>query len=153
MSYQPIAALALKSTEILLPAQTIASATTVTLGAISDSTVVTKSGNTLVLPAGRSYFITAGISYSQSTGSNAAFAFYSDTDAAFLDFQTRAYSFYNTTQANAETYDGTMMASVTPSSDMTISLRKSVHSGSTVIIENSANAYFSNSTIRIFYTD
>jgi hypothetical protein len=153
MSYQPIAAMSLKSTQITIPTSTVSSLTTVALGTISDSSVITKSGDTLILPAGRSYFITANLNFSQATGNNAEFSFYDDGTSTKLTFQSACYVYYASTNANADTYDGTMMVVVAPTSDLTISLRKSIHAGASTFIQNSSDAYIVNSGIQIFYTD
>ena len=59
MTFNLIHAMALKSVQIDIPAQTISSATTLDLGSITNSSVITVSGNTISLPSGRDYFLTA----------------------------------------------------------------------------------------------
>jgi len=67
MTFNPIHAMALKSAQIDIPAQTIASATTLTLGSITDSSVITVSSNIINLPSGRDYFLTASLNFAQAT--------------------------------------------------------------------------------------
>jgi len=95
MTFNPIHAMALKSAQIDIPAQTIASATTLTLGSITDSSVITVSSNIINLPSGRDYFLTASLNFAQATGNNVEFAFINASGGTTFANQTKAYAYYD----------------------------------------------------------
>jgi hypothetical protein len=154
MTFNPIHAMALKSVQIDIPAQTIASSTTLTLGSITDSSVVTVSGDIIVLPTGRDYFLTASINASQGSGNNNEFSFINFADGTTFSNQAKAFGFYTTSTTNANTYSGNVaMIAVDLASPLQVQLKKTIHSASTSIYKDNANAYVANSSITIFYTD
>ncbi len=154
MTFNPIHAMALKSVQIDIPAQTIASATTLTLGSITDSSVITVSSNTINLPSGRDYFLTASLNFAQATGNNVEFAFINASGGSTFSNQTKAYAYYNTTPSNDDTYAGNVaMIAVSLASTLQVQLKKTIHTASTSIYKDNANAYIANSSITIFYTD
>jgi len=104
MTFNPIHAMALKSAQIDIPAQTIASATTLTLGSITDSSVITVSSNIINLPSGRDYFLTASLNFAQATGNNVEFAFINASGGTTFANQTKAYAYYNIIPSNNDTY-------------------------------------------------
>ncbi len=145
MTFNPIHAMALKSVQIDIPSQSIASATTLTLGSISDSSVITVASNTISLPTGRDYFI---------TGASVEFSFINASGGATFSNQAKAYAFYSATQTNTDTYPGNLaMIAVNLASTLQIQLKKTIHSATTTIYKDDANAYVANSSITIFYTD
>jgi hypothetical protein len=156
MSYNPIPFLNLKSTQISILSSSINNTTTpVTLGSISDSSVVSITAqNGIVLPSGRSYFLMANLNYSQASGSSVRFVWYNFTAGAVMSTQGAAYSYYlGPPITNTDTYDSTMMAVVVAASSQTIQIRKNLSNATTSIIEDSATAHLVNSSITIFYTD
>lgn len=155
MTFIPIHAMSLKSVQIDIPSQSIASATILTLGSITDSSVITVSSNIINLPIGRDYFLTASINYAQSVGSNVEFSFINASGGAIFPNQKKAYAYYNSASANMSTYDGNIaMIAINLASPLQIQLKKSIHAGATTTVyKDSANAYVANSSITIFYTD
>jgi hypothetical protein len=154
MTFNPIHAMALKSIQIDIPSQTISSATTVTLGSLTDSSVISVSSNTISLPSGRDYFLTASLNCFQNTGANAEFAFITVSDGLALPNQARAYYFYTTTDLNIDTYSGNVATIlVNLASTTQIQLKKTINSANTGIYKDNANDYVANSSITIFYTD
>lgn len=154
MTFNPIHALALKSVQIDIPSQSIASATTLTLGAITDSSVITVASNIISLPTGRDYFITAAINFSQASGNNVEFAFINVSGGAAFSNQTRAYAYYNIATSNKDTYSGNVaMIAVDLASTLQIQLKKTIHTATTTIYKDNANLYIANSSITILYTD
>lgn len=154
MTFNPIHAMALKSVQIDIPSQSIGSATTLTLGPITDSSVITVASNTISLPTGRDYFITASLNFGQSAGVNANFAFINASGGAAFSNQAQAFAYYASSLPNASTYNGNLaMIAVNLASTLQIRLRKTIHSATTTIYKDNANAYVANSSITIFYTD
>lgn len=156
MTFNPIHAMALKSVQIDIPAQTIASSTTLTLGSITDSSVITVSSNIINLPSGRDYFLTASINFAQGAGNNVEFAFINASNGATFSNQTKAYAYYSTATSttNNSTYAGNIaMIAVNLASTLQVQLKKTIHTASTSIYKDNANAYIANSSITIFYTD
>lgn len=154
MTFNPIHAMALKSVQIDIPAQAIASATTLTLGSITDSSVVTVSSNIINLPSGRDYFLTASINFSQASGNNVEFAFINASGGATFSNQAKAYAYYVPAAPNADTYSGNVaMIAVNLASTLQIQLKKTIHAASTSIYKDNANSYIANSSITILYTD
>ena len=146
--------MALKSVQIDIPAQAIASATTLTLGSITDSSVVTVSSNIISLPSGRDYFLTASINFSQASGNNVEFAFINASGGATFSNQAKTYAYYPPTAPNGDTYSGNVaMIAVNLASTLQVQLKKTIHSASTSIYKDNANAYIANSSITILYTD
>jgi len=90
MTFNPIHAMALKSVQIDIPAQSITSSTILTLGSITDSSIITVSSNTISLPTGRDYFLTASLNFGQSIGTNAKFAFINASGGATFSNQAQA---------------------------------------------------------------
>lgn len=154
MTFNPIHAMALKSVQIDIPAQAIASATTLTLGSITDSSVVTVSSNIISLPSGRDYFLTASINFSQASGNNAQFAFINASDGTTFLNQAKAYAYYPLTTPNGDTYSGNVaMIAINLASTLQVQLKKTIHTASTSIYKDNANSYIANSSITILYTD
>lgn len=154
MTYVPIHAMALKSIQIDIPAQSIASATTIELGSISDSSVITVSSNIITLPTGRDYFITASLNYSQASGTTCQFSFINVSDGSVFSNQTKAYSAYLVSNTNRDTYTGNLAMIVTNlASNLQIQIKKTIHSGTTTIYKDDASQYIANSAITILYTD
>ena len=154
MTFNPIHAIALKSVQIDIPAQAIASATTLTLGSITDSSIITVSSNIISLPSGRDYFLSAAINCSQSVGNNVQFAFINASGGATFSNQAMAYAYYFSSQTNSDTYAGNVaMIAVDLASTLQVQLKKTIHTGSTSIYKDNANAYIANSSITILYTD
>lgn len=154
MTFNPIHAMALKSAQIDIPAQTIASATTLTLGSITDSSVITVSSNIINLPSGRDYFLTASLNFAQATGNNVEFAFINASGGATFANQTKAYAYYNIIPSNNDTYAGNIaMIAVSLASTLQVQLKKTIHTASTSIYKDNASAFIANSCITIFYTD
>lgn len=154
MTFNPIHAMALKSVQIDIPSQSIASSTTLTLGSITDSSVITVSSNIINLPSGRDYFLTASLNFGQSTGTNAKFAFINASGGATFSNQAQALAYYPSTSTNSSTYNGNVaMIAVNLASTLQVQLKKIIHSATTTIYKDDANAYVANSSITIFYTD
>lgn len=154
MTFIPIHAMSLKSVQIDIPAQSVASATTITLGSISDSSVISVSGNTISLPTGRDYFITASLNFAQATGSNAQFSFINATGGAEFSNQAKAFAYYTGGEANVDTYTGNIaMIAVNLASTLQVQIKKTIHSATSTIYKDNANLYVANSSITIFYTD
>jgi hypothetical protein len=154
MTFNPIHAVALKSVQIDIPSQSVASATTLTLGAITDSSVITVASNIISLPVGRDYFITASINFAQATGNNVEFSFINASGGAVFSNQAKAYAYYNISPSNTDTYSGNLaMIAVNLASTLQIQLKKTIHTASTSIYKDDANAYVANSSITILYTD
>ena len=154
MTFNPIHAMALKSVQIDIPSQAIASATTLTLGSITDSSVITVSSNIINLPSGRDYFLTASINFSQASGNNVEFAFINASGGATFSNQAKAYAYYFVTQTNSDTYSGNVaMIAVNLASTLQVQLKKTIHAASTSIYKDNANSYIANSSITILYTD
>jgi hypothetical protein len=154
MTFNPIHAMNLKSIQIDIPSQTIASATNIVLGSISDSSVVTVASNIISLPAGRDYFITASINFAQATGANVEFSFINASGGAVLSNQTKAYAYYSASATNTNTYSGNMaMIATDLASPLQIQIKKTVHTATTTIYKDNASAYVANSSITILYTD
>jgi len=154
MSYSPINPLNLKRVQIAISGSTISNTTTaVTLGSISDSSVVTIASNKITLPTGRSYFINATLNFSQASGNNCQFRFINSTTLVAIPFQNIAYAYYAGTGQNIETYAGTLQCIVSEGADLTIEIRKTIHTANTTIYQDNANTAIANSSIDIFYTD
>lgn len=154
MTFNPIHAMALKSVQIDIPSQSIASSTTLTLGSITDSSVITVSSNIINLPSGRDYFLTASLNFGQSTGTNAKFAFINASGGATFSNQAQALAYYPAASTNSSTYNGNVaMIAVNLASTLQVQLKKIIHSATTTIYKDDANAYVANSSITIFYTD
>ena len=154
MTFNPIHAMALKSVQIDIPSQSIASSTTLTLGSITDSSVITVSSNIINLPSGRDYFLTASLNFGQSTGTNAKFAFIDASGGATFSNQAQALAYYPSASTNSSTYSGNVaMIAVNLASTLQVQLKKIIHSATTTIYKDDANAYVANSSITIFYTD
>ena len=154
MTFNPIHAMALKSVQIDIPSQSIASSTTLTLGSITDSSVITVSSNIINLPSGRDYFLTASLNFGQSTGTNAKFAFINASGGATFSNQAQALAYYPSASTNSSTYNGNVaMIAVNLASTLQVQLKKIIHSATTTIYKDNANAYIANSSITIFYTD
>jgi hypothetical protein len=154
MTFNPLHAMSLKSVQIDIPSQSIASATTLTLGSISDSSVITVASNIISLPTGRDYFITASLNFAQSTGGSVEFSFINASGGATFSNQAKAYAFYSATQTNSDTYPGNLaMIAVNLASTLQIQIKKTIHSATTTIYKDDANAYVANSSITIMYTD
>lgn len=154
MTFNPIHAMALKSVQIDIPSQSIASSTTLTLGSITDSSVITVSSNIINLPSGRDYFLTASLNFGQSTGTNAKFAFINASGGATFSNQAQALAYYPAASTNSSTYNGNVaMIAVNLTSTLQVQLKKIIHSATTTIYKDDANAYVANSSITIFYTD
>jgi hypothetical protein len=137
----------LKSAQISILSSSINDTTTaISLGAISDSSVVSITAqNGIVLPSGRS---------SQAGGSSVRFIWYNFTAGAAMSTQGAAYSYYlGPPTTNTDSYDSTMMVVVSSASSQTIQIRKNLSNAATSIIENNANLYLVNSSITVFYTD
>lgn len=146
--------MALKSVQIDIPSQSIASSTTLTLGSITDSSVITVSSNIINLPSGRDYFLTASLNFGQSTGTNAKFAFINASGGATFSNQAQALAYYPSASTNSSTYNGNVaMIAVNLASTLQVQLKKIIHSATTTIYKDDANAYVANSSITIFYTD
>jgi hypothetical protein len=146
----------LKSAQISILSSSINDTTTaISLGAISDSSVVSITAqNGIVLPSGRSYFLVANLNYSQAGGSSVRFIWYNFTAGAAMSTQGAAYSYYlGPPTTNTDSYDSTMMVVVSSASSQTIQIRKNLSNAATSIIENNANLYLVNSSITVFYTD
>lgn len=154
MTFNPIHAMALKSVQIDIPSQSIASSTTLTLGSITDSSVITVSSNIINLPSGRDYFLTASLNFGQATGTNAKFAFINASGGATFSNQAQALAYYPAASTNSSTYTGNVaMIAVNLASTLQVQLKKIIHSATTTIYKDDANAYVANSSITIFYTD
>ncbi len=155
MTYVPIHALALKSVQIDIPAQSITSATTITLGSISDSSVVSVASNIITLPTGREYFITASLNFSQATGINAQFAFINVSGGAAFSNQAKSYAYYfSSGNTNQDTYSGNLaMIATNLASNLEIQIKKTIHTATTTIYKADATTYIPNSSITILYTD
>ena len=154
MTFNPIHAMALKSVQIDIPSQSIASSTTLTLGSITDSSVITVSSNIINLPSGRDYFLTASLNFGQSTGTNAKFAFINASGGATFSNQAQALAYYPAASTNSSTYNGNVaMIAVNLASTLQVQLKKIIHSATTTIYKDDANACVANSSITIFYTD
>ena len=154
MTYVPIHAMALKSIQIDIPSQSIASSTTIQLGSISDSSVITVASNIITLPTGRDYFITASLNYSQASGTTCQFSFINVSDGSVFSNQTKAYSAYLVSNTNRDTYTGNLAMIVTNlASNLQIQIKKTIHSGTTTIYKDDASQYIANSAITILYTD
>lgn len=154
MTFNPIHAMSLKSVQIDIPSQSIASATTLALGSITDESVITVASNIISLPTGRDYFITASLNFAQSTGNSAKFAFINVSGGATFSNQAQALAYYGSPAVNTSTYNGNVaMIAVNLASTLQIQLKKIVHAATTTIYKDDANAYVANSSITIFYTD
>ena len=153
MTFSPLFGMSLKAVQIDVPSQAIASSTTVTLGNITDSSIISITGNTITLPGGRDYFLTASINCGQSTGANAEFSFITVSDGIKLPNQAGAYYYYTSTDLNIDTYSGNIATILTGASTTEIQLKKTIHTGSTSIYKDNVMAYVANSPITIFYTD
>jgi hypothetical protein len=154
MSYSPINPLNLKRVQIAISGSTISNTTTpVTLGSISDSSVVTIASNKITLPTGRSYFVNATLNFSQASGNNVEFRFVNSTTLVAMAFQNTAYAYYAGTAQNIETYGGTLQLIVSQGTNLTIEIRKTIHTANTTIYQDNANTAIANSSIDIFYTD
>jgi hypothetical protein len=154
MSYSPINPLNLKRVQIAISGSTISNTTTpVTLGSISDSSVVTIASNKITLPTGRSYFVNAALNFSQASGNNVEFRFVNSTTLVAMPFQNTAYAYYAGTAQNIETYGGTLQLIVSQGTNLTIEIRKTIHTAATTIYQDNANTAIANSSIDIFYTD
>jgi len=154
MTFNPISAMALKSVQIDIPAQTVTSATVITLGSITDSSVITVSSDTITLPTGRDYFLTGAINFSQATGNNAQFAFINVAGGAVFSNSAKAYAYYNQGLPNGDTYSGNLaMIAVNLASPLQVQIKKDIHTANTSIYKDNGNAYVANSSITILYTD
>lgn len=154
MTFNSIHAMALKSVQIDIPAQTISSATTLDLGSITNSSVITVSGNTISLPSGRDYFLTASINFSQGAGNSAEFSFINASGGATFANQAKAYGYYQPGSPNNDTYSGNAaMIAVNLASTLQVQLKKTIHTSNNSIYKDNANAYIANSSITILYTD
>ena len=154
MTFNPIHAMALKSVQVDIPSQSIASATTLTLGAITDSSVITVASNIINLPTGRDYFITASINFAQASGNNVEFAFINVSNGLAFSNQAKAYAYYLPLLPNGDTYSGNVaMIAVDLASTLQIQLKKTIHTATTTIYKDNANLYIANSSITILYTD
>jgi len=133
MTFNPIHAMALKSVQIDIPSQSIASSTTLTLGSITDSSVITVSSNIINLPSGRDYFLTASLNFGQSTGTNAKFAFINASGGATFSNQAQALAYYPSASTNSSTYNGNVaMIAVNLASTLQVQLKKIIHSATTI---------------------
>lgn len=154
MTFNPIHAMALKSVQVDIPSQSIASATTLTLGAITDSSVITVASNIINLPTGRDYFITASINFAQASGNIVEFAFINVSNGLAFSNQAKAYAYYVPLLPNVDTYSGNVaMIAVDLASTLQIQLKKTIHTATTTIYKDNANLYIANSSITILYTD
>ena len=154
MTFNPIHAMALKSVQIDIPAQSIMYSPILTLGSITDSSIITVSSNTINLPTGREYFLTASLNFAQPDGANAKFAFINASGGATFSNQAQALAYYNSEAANSSTYAGNVaMIAVNLASTLQVQLKKIIHPADTTIYKDDAKAYVANSSITIFYTD
>lgn len=155
MSYSPIIGLALKSTHIDIPAQNPSAVGNLTLGSITDASVVTVASNVISLPAGRSYFISGIINAAQSSGTSFEVSLCNLAGVKLSQSKT-AYAYYGqgSLVVNVDTYDcnfAAMLLDVTTTAQ--IVLRKTISNATTTIYKDSASAFFANSGITILYTD
>jgi hypothetical protein len=70
-----------------------------------------------------------------------------------MPFQNTAYAYYAGTSQNIETYAGTLQLIVSQGTNLTIEIRKTIHTAATTIYQDNANTAIANSSIDIFYTD
>lgn len=155
MSYSPIIGLSLKATHIDIPAQSPSAVGNLTLGAITDSSVVTVASNVISLPAGRSYFISGMINAAQASGTNFEFSICTVAGTKLQPSKT-AYGYYGQAQtaSNQDTYDGHIAAMILDIVSTTqVVLRKTVSPATTTIYKDNASTSFANSGITILYTD
>lgn len=154
MSYSPINPLNLKRVQISIAGSTISNSTTaLTLSSISDSSVITIASNKITLPTGRSYFINVALNWAQASGNNVEFTILNSSTLVALPFQSKGYSYYAATGQNQDTYAGTIQCIVSQGTNLTIEIRKTIHTANTTIYQDNANASIANSSIDIFYTD
>lgn len=155
MSYSPIIGLSLKSTHIDIPAQTPNAIGNLTLGSITDSSVVTVASNVISLPAGRSYFISGTLSAAQATGTSFEVSLCTVAGVKIASSKT-AYAYYGSgnTVINADTYDGHFAAMLLDVAVTTqIVLRKTISNATTTIYKDNASGFYANAGITILYTD
>ena len=116
--------------------------------------MITVSSNIINLPSGRDYFLTASLNFGQSTGTNAKFASINASGGATFSNQAQALAYYPSASTNSSTYNGNVaMIAVNLASTLQVQLKKIIHSATTTIYKDDANAYVANSSITIFYTD
>ena len=70
-----------------------------------------------------------------------------------MPFQNTAYAYYAATGQNIDTYAGTLQLIVSQGTDLTIEIRKTIHTAATTIYQDNVNTAIANSSIDVFYTD